>query len=88
MIKAKTRRKNLDFDSFEPRSDLCSTNSLDWFVQPINLSIGDQLHKFSSGWGVCLSLLCTIIISLYVIEKLFVQTMLSSTSVSLEYDEN
>ena len=89
MIKAKTRKKNLDLESYEPRSDLCSSNSFDMFARPMNLSIGDQLYKYSSGWGVCLSLLCSVLIGLYVVEKLFVQTMLSSNAVShyLDHDQ-
>ena len=36
----------------------------------------------SSGWGCCLSILCFVLVTLYAVEKIFIQEQLSSYSVT------
>ena len=40
------------------------------------------MYNHSSGWGICLTVFCFLMSALYAVEKLFVQTQLTSYSVT------
>ena len=68
-------------------SGICSPYCCDGFKSdPIGFGINDGMYKGSSGWGICLTLLCVLMAVLYATEKLFVQTQLTSYSVTHQFD--
>jgi len=60
--------------------------SMDQFKRGISFSIGDNMYSVSSGWGVCVTILCALMCFLYIIEKLFVQDNLTFFTETTVFD--
>ena len=69
-----------------PNTGVCSMYCFDCFSSPMGFGVDDGKYRYSSGWGCCLSLLCILFATLYASEKLFVQTQLTSYSITSVFD--
>ena len=54
----------------------------DRFQTPIGLAVTDSDYTYSTFWGACITIIVSVVIVLYAVEKLFVQDLLASYSVT------
>ena len=68
------------------RSGCSSVECCDSFSSTMGFGLGDGIYTYSTGWGCCLTVLSFLLTCLYATEKLVVQELLSSYSVTKHYD--